>query len=74
MKNQSTSHLFMIEPEVFYSNEQTLKSNHYQYKNDKTMNTDDIKKKALIEFHALKRANRTKWYFCYFNERNLRMS
>jgi hypothetical protein len=44
----------MIEPEVFYSNEQTLKSNHYQYKNDKTMNTDDIKNKALIEFHALK--------------------
>ena len=54
MKNQSTSHLFMIEPEVFYSNEQTLESNHYQYKNDKTMNTDDIKNKALIEFHALK--------------------
>ena len=54
MKNQSTSHLFMIEPEVFYSNEQTLESNHYQYKNDKTIDTDDIKKKALIEFHALK--------------------
>ena len=54
MKNQSTSHLFMIEPEVFYSNEQTLESNHYQYKNDKTINIDDIKKKALIEFHALK--------------------
>ena len=54
MKNQSTSHLFMIEPEVFYSNEQTLESNHYQYKNDKTMHADDIKNKALIEFHALK--------------------
>ena len=54
MKNQSTSHLFMIEPEVFYSNEQTLESNHYQYENDKTMHADDIKNKALIEFHALK--------------------
>ena len=54
MKNQSTSHLFMIEPEVFYSNEQTLESNHYQYKNDKAIDTDDIRKKALIEFHALK--------------------
>ena len=59
MKNQSTSHLFMIEPEVFYSNEQTLESNHYQYKNDKTMNTDDIKNKALIEFHALKAVSYT---------------
>ena len=54
MKNQSTNHLFMIEPEVFFSNEQTLESNHYQHENDKTMHVDDIKKKALIEFHALK--------------------
>ena len=54
MKNQSTNHLFMIEPEVFFSNEQTLESNHYQHENDKTMHEDDIKKKALIEFHALK--------------------
>ena len=32
MTNQSTSHLFMIEPESFYSNEQTASSNHYQVK------------------------------------------
>ena len=31
MKNQSSNHLFMIEPEVFYSNEQTADSNHRPY-------------------------------------------
>ena len=30
MTKQSTSHLFMIEPESFYSNEQTSYTNHYQ--------------------------------------------
>ena len=30
MSKQSTSHLFMIEPESFYSNEQTAFTNHYQ--------------------------------------------
>jgi hypothetical protein len=30
MTNQSTSHLFMIEPESFYVNEQTAFTNHYQ--------------------------------------------
>ena len=34
MKNQSSNHLFMIEPEVFYSNEQTADSNHYQKDHD----------------------------------------
>ena len=55
MKNQSTNHLFMIEPEVFYSNDQTLESNHYQYEHDKTTHVDDIKKKALAEFCTLKK-------------------
>ena len=32
MKNQSSQNLFMIEPEVFYSNNQTIDSNHYQFK------------------------------------------
>ena len=54
MKNQSSDHLFMIEPEVFYSNEQTLESNHYQYKHDKELEKVDIKEKALIEFKGLK--------------------
>ena len=54
MKNQSSDHLFMIEPEVFYSNEQTLESNHYQYKHDEELEKVDFKKRALIEFNGLK--------------------
>ena len=55
MHQQSTSHLFMIEPVEFYSNEQTAYTNHYQ-------NTvldeaaDKISEKALAEFHGLKNA------------------
>ena len=30
MTKQSTSHLFMIEPESFYANELTAFTNHYQ--------------------------------------------
>ena len=48
MKNQSTSHLFMIEPEVFHSNEQTHASNHYQSENDDALSLDEIKKRALL--------------------------
>ena len=54
MKNQSSNHLFMIEPEVFYSNEQTADSNHYQKDHDAEFTKDDVKKKALDEFHGLK--------------------
>jgi hypothetical protein len=54
MKNQSTSHLFMIEPEVFHSNEQTLASNHYQSENDDALSLNEIKKRALLEFDNLK--------------------
>ena len=54
MKNQSSNHLFMIEPEVFYSNEQTADSNHYQKDLDAEFTKDDEKKKALDEFHGLK--------------------
>jgi hypothetical protein len=54
MNNQSSNHLFMIEPEVFYSNEQTSDSNHYQVKHDIKDTKGDIKKKALNEFHELK--------------------
>ena len=53
MNNQSTSHLFMIEPESFYSNEQTSYTNHYQKKvTDET--AEDVAGKALTEFHNLK--------------------
>ena len=54
MKNQSTNHLFMIEPEVFHSNDETLGSNDYQSRNDPDMSLQDIKNKALREFHNLK--------------------
>ena len=54
MKNQSSNHLFMIEPEVFYSNEQTADSNHYQKDHDSEFTKDDVHKKALEEFHELK--------------------
>ena len=54
MKNQSSNHLFMIEPEVFYSNEQTADSNHYQKNHDAELTKNDVKNKALKEFHGLK--------------------
>ncbi len=55
MPKQSTSHLFMIEPEAFYSNEQTAFTNHYQEKvTDET--PEIIAEKALSEFHNLKSA------------------
>ena len=55
MPKQSTSHLFMIEPEAFYSNEQTAFTNHYQEK--VTEETPEIiSEKALNEFHNLKSA------------------
>ena len=53
MTNQSTSHLFMIEPESFYSNEQTASSNHYQVKEVDEV-ADKIAEQALKEFHGLK--------------------
>ena len=55
MHQQSTSHLFMIEPVEFYSNEQTAFTNHYQKEVcDET--SDEIAEKALTEFHGLKNA------------------
>ena len=53
MSKQSTSHLFMIEPESFYSNEQTSYTNHYQ---EEVSDEDigEITQKALVEFHNLK--------------------
>ena len=45
----------MIEPEVFYSNNQTIDSNHYQFKNeDGSLDLDQIKDNALHEFNNLK--------------------
>ena len=53
MTKQSTSHLFMIEPESFYANEQTSYTNHYQAEaSDESI--VEITQKALVEFHNLK--------------------
>ena len=53
MTKQSTSHLFMIEPESFYVNEQTAFTNHYQKEaTDETPQV--IAEKALNEFHNIK--------------------
>ena len=55
MTKQSTSHLFMIEPESFYVNDQTAFTNHYQKEaTDET--PEAIAEKALNEFHNLKNA------------------
>ena len=53
MSKQSTSHLFMIEPESFYSNEQTSYTNHYQ-EEASDEDVGEITQKALVEFHNLK--------------------
>ena len=53
MSKQSTSHLFMIEPESFYSNEQTSYTNHYQ-EEASDEDIEEITRKALVEFHNLK--------------------
>ena len=53
MSKQSTSHLFMIEPESFYSNEQTSYTNHYQ-EDATNEDKEEITQKALVEFHNLK--------------------
>jgi hypothetical protein len=53
MSKQSTSHLFMIEPESFYSNEQTSYTNHYQ-EDATNEDIEETTQKALVEFHNLK--------------------
>ncbi len=53
MSKQSTSHLFMIEPKSFYSNEQTSYTNHYQ-EDATNEDIEETTQKALVEFHNLK--------------------
>ena len=53
MTKQSTSHLFMIEPDSFYANEQTSYTNHYQV-NEINETPAEIAKSALSEFHNFK--------------------
>ena len=39
MVSQSTNHILMIKPAIFYKNAQTIESNHYQIEGD----NEDIK-------------------------------
>ena len=53
MVSQSTNHILMIKPAIFYKNAQTIKSNHYQIEGD----NEDIKIitiKAIKEFNDFK--------------------
>ncbi|MDC1471340.1 arginine deiminase-related protein [Gammaproteobacteria bacterium] len=53
MASQSTNHILMIKPAIFYKNAQTIESNHYQIEGD----NEDIKIitiKAIKEFNDFK--------------------
>jgi hypothetical protein len=57
MASQSTDHILMIKPAIFYKNNQTIKSNHYQVESD----DEDIKIitiKAIKEFNDFKKQNK----------------
>jgi len=53
MSDQSTTKLFMIEPDSFYANEETSYTNHYQVKEIKD-SPEIIAENALNEFNNLK--------------------
>ena len=53
MSNQSTNHIFMVEPSIFYKNSQTIESNHYQAE-EESEDTKIITLKALSEFNRFK--------------------
>jgi len=53
MSGQSTNHILMIKPAIFYKNAQTTESNHYQVESE----SEDIKIitiKAIKEFNDFK--------------------
>ncbi len=51
MTEQSTRHIMMIEPAVFYANPQTMTTNMYQV-GEEARSKDEIYKDALAEFRA----------------------
>jgi hypothetical protein len=53
MKQQSPTQLFMVEPACFYTNTQTIDSNHYQSE-DSDQSKEEILYSAKREFHNLK--------------------
>ena len=53
VSKQSTNHIFMVEPSVFYKNSQTIESNHYQA-DEESEDTKIITLKAISEFNRFK--------------------
>ena len=53
MSGQSTNHILMIKPAIFYKNAQTTKSNHYQVESE-SVDIEIITIKAIKEFNDLK--------------------
>lgn len=53
MASQSTNHILMIKPAIFYKNSQTIESNHYQVEGDSEDNKI-ITIKAIKEFNDFK--------------------
>ena len=49
MSPQSTNHVLLIKPAEFYSNEQTIETNHYQNTNNNKPRSE-ILNEALVEF------------------------
>ena len=54
MKGQSTNHVLLIRPVEFYSNQQTIETNHYQHVDDGKPHSE-ILEDALIEFDNFER-------------------
>lgn len=52
---QSPTKIFMVEPAIFYTNNQTIDSNHYQ-NNDSYQNKDELLTDAMQEFNNLRDA------------------
>ena len=54
MSPQSTNHVLLIRPTEFYSNDQTIETNHYQ-KPDNKKPRSEILNEALIEFNSFEK-------------------
>ncbi|MDA7829437.1 hypothetical protein N9A85_01695 [Gammaproteobacteria bacterium] len=65
VSKQSTNHIFMVEPSVFYKNSQTIESNHYQA-DEESEDTKIITLKAISEFNRFKLMLEKKWNNYYF--------
>ncbi len=54
MSPQSTNHVLLIRPTEFYSNDQTIETNHYQKPDNKKPHSE-ILNEALIEFDSFEK-------------------